>query len=208
MKKLIVTAGPTREYLDPVRFLSNKSPGKMGYAIAEAACKQFETVWITGPTALPHPSSCRIVEVVSAEDMYQAVISEFSDCDILIMTAAVADYRPALIADQKLKKGDGDMVLQMERTKDILGEVSKLKNGSQKVMGFAAETENIIANAKNKLERKKLDWIVANDVSSSETGFASDNNKVTVISKDKQTEIPTMSKKAIAEELIQIIKSV
>ncbi len=202
MKRIIVTAGPTREAVDPVRFLSNKSTGKMGYAIAEAAIEAFEVVLISGPTNLPKPVGCRVINVVSAADMCEAVLTEFLHADAIVMTAAVADYRPITVADQKLKKSDDDLVIKLERTKDILLEVSKIKKADQVVVGFAAETENLLENAQSKLERKKLDLIVANDVSRSDSGFGSDDNKAYLVSKADIKELPLMKKSELATKII------
>ncbi len=204
MKRVIITAGPTREAIDPVRFISNRSTGKMGYAIAAEASKNSEVILISGPTSLAPPEGCTFISVISAEEMYQAVIDHLPEADVLIMTAAVADYRPALVHDQKMKKQDGDLVLRLERTKDILAEAGRMKQAGQTFIGFAAETENLLANAKDKLLRKKLDWIVANDVSRSDIGFGADENAVTIISPEQTLPLPKMSKKEVATEICQL----
>lgn len=204
MKRVIVTAGPTREAIDPVRFISNKSTGKMGYAIAEEAAKNSHVFLISGPTNLTPPKNCTFVAVTTAEEMFDKVNQLLDDADVLIMTAAVADYRPKFVADNKLKKGEGTFVIEMERTKDILFEMSKRKEANHTFIGFAAETENLLENAKGKLERKKLDWIVANDVSNPKIGFGSDRNAVTIIGTNRKFSLPIMSKKKLAKEICKL----
>lgn len=204
MKRVIITAGPTREPIDPVRFISNRSTGKMGYAIASEATKNCEVILISGPTALPQPAVHKFIQVTTADEMYNAVINQLATADVLIMTAAVADYRPAIIHDQKMKKQDGELFIKMERTKDILAEAGKLKKEHQIFIGFAAETENLMANAQGKLTRKNLDWIVANDVSRSDIGFGSENNAATLISPNSTKKLPKMKKSELAEEICKL----
>lgn len=204
MKRVIVTAGPTREAIDPVRFISNKSTGKMGYAIAEEAAKNSHVFLISGPTNLTPPQNCIFVPVTTAEEMFDKVNQLLDDADVLIMTAAVADYRPKFVADQKIKKGEGSFVIEMERTKDILFEMSKRKESNHTFIGFAAETENLLENAQSKLERKKLDWIVANDVSNPKIGFGSDKNAVTIIGHKRKFNLPIMSKRKLATEICKL----
>lgn len=204
--KLLVTAGPTREALDPVRFLSNRSSGKMGTAIAAvAAAAGHDVVLVSGPTALPTPPLVRPISVTTAAEMADAVKSEFPRCDALIMCAAVADYRPCLAADQKIKKGNGALTIELERTEDILASIAETKRPGQRVMGFAAETKNLAAAAKEKLARKRLDWIVANDVSRPDIAFGSDMNEVTVFSPDGELKLPRMSKTDLAARLLRIV---
>ncbi|MBP1688754.1 MAG: phosphopantothenoylcysteine decarboxylase, partial [Deltaproteobacteria bacterium] len=175
-ERVLVTAGPNREALDPVRFISNRSTGKMGFALAEAAWRRgAEVRLVAGPTALPTPHGVWRHDVITAEDMRQAVLAEAASATIILMAAAVADYRPATVAQQKLKKGEGPMVLELERTTDILAELAVRKT-TQILVGFAAETEQVTANAERKLIAKNLDLIVANDVAASNTGFAVDTN--------------------------------
>lgn len=179
--KCLITAGATREYFDPVRFISNPSTGKMGWHIAAAAQKKgWQTTLILGASPLPDIPGAKTVRVVSAQDMLEACLAEFGACDILIMSAAVSDVRPKTRAANKVKKDDIDLHPQLERTPDILLELSRRKK-SQKLIGFAAETQDVLAYARKKLEQKNLDAIVANDVSAPEAGFASDKNKIDII---------------------------
>jgi phosphopantothenoylcysteine decarboxylase/phosphopantothenate--cysteine ligase len=202
-ERVLVTAGPNREPIDPVRFISNRSTGKMGFAVAAAAWRRgAEVVLVAGPTTLPTPHGVRRCDVTSAEEMRQAVAAEFATASVLFMAAAVADYRPARVAQEKLKKGSGRLVLELERTVDILAELAPRK-GERFVVGFAAETEQVITNAERKLEEKNLDLIVANDVAGLQTGFAVDTNAVTVIDRSGHHEsVPLMSKDAVADRII------
>ena len=204
--KLLVSAGPTREALDPVRFLSNRSSGKMGYAIAGvAAAAGHEVTLVSGPTALPTPLLCRRIDVVSAAEMADAIKDELPRCDVLVMAAAVADYRPAAASAQKIKKGQGGLAVELERTEDILASVAAMKRSGQKVMGFAAETQNLAQAARRKLERKRLDWIVANDVGRADVAFGSDENEVTVFWPGGEERLPRMLKTEVAARLVAII---
>jgi phosphopantothenoylcysteine decarboxylase/phosphopantothenate--cysteine ligase len=202
-ERVLVTAGPNREAIDPVRFISNRSTGKMGFAIAAGAWRRgADVTLVAGPTALPTPHGVRRCDVSSAEEMRQAVVAAFDDASFLFMAAAVADYRPARVAQEKLKKGSGRLVLELDRTVDILAELAPRK-GDRFVVGFAAETEQVIANAKRKLEEKNLDLIVANDVAGGQTGFAVDTNAVTMIDRSGHHEsVPLMSKDAVADRII------
>ncbi len=209
-KKVVVSAGGTQEAIDPVRVIGNRSSGKQGFAIAQAALDQgAEVILITAPVALAEPIGVRLIAVKTASEMAEAVFSESSDADLLIMAAAVADYKPTREADNKIKKDQGGLdVVQLERTVDILKEVARIKTkkkiGPAAVIGFAAETENLLENAKSKLENKNLDLIVANDVSREDRGIGSDKNQVTLIWKDGQTrELPVMDKTDISDELVQ-----
>lgn len=204
MKRVIITAGPTQEAIDPVRFITNHSTGKMGYSLAEVAKEKHEVVLISGPVNLKAPVGVKLIQVTTAEEMYQAVTSEIDQADVLIMTAAVADYKPANYASQKMKKTDGELSIKLERTKDILMEVSASKKENQVFIGFAAESENLIKHAKEKLIRKKLDYIVANDISRKDIGFGSVDNQVTFISKDSIKELPKMSKTDVAKEICKL----
>lgn len=203
-KKVVITAGPTRESIDPVRFITNHSSGKMGYAIAEEAVKTgAEVVLISGPVSLKPPSGLRCIQVESAEDMYQAVMKEFDTAHLVIKTAAVADYRPRVTYDQKMKKKPGEQVLELERTKDILLELGKAKKG-QILIGFAAETEQIDKYANDKLKKKNADMIVANNVKTAGAGFGSDTNIVTLFKRDgTKEELPLMSKQAVAAKILE-----
>lgn len=184
-KRVLVTAGPTREDIDPVRYLSNRSTGRMGFAIARAAAARgAQVTLVSGPSALSTPEGVRRIDVISSRDMYDAVDSEFSACDVLIMAAAPADFTPKLKEEHKIKKDGGDgLTLELEPTKDILLEMGR-KKGDRIVVGFAAETRNIRENALKKLAAKKLDMIAANDVSGKDTGFAAKTNALTVWKKD------------------------
>ncbi|RNF40650.1 bifunctional phosphopantothenoylcysteine decarboxylase/phosphopantothenate--cysteine ligase CoaBC [Planococcus salinus] len=205
-KKVVVTAGPTRERIDPVRFLTNFSSGKMGYAMAQAAAEQgAETILISGPVSLPAPEGVTRIMVESAEDMLNAVMAQYDDADYVIKTAAVADYRPQTIHSQKMKKQEGASTIELERTVDILQHLGNEKKG-QVLIGFAAETNNVAQYAKDKLARKNADYIIANDVTESEAGFNSDNNRVTIFGKNglEQT-FELLPKQELARRLLQVI---
>lgn len=205
-QRVVISAGPTRERIDPVRFLTNFSSGKMGYALAEAAVKLgAETILVSGPVSLPKPFGVKLIEVESAADMLQAVLSNFDDADIVIKTAAVADYRPKQIHQQKMKKQDGDSLLELERTTDILWTLGQQKK-HQLLIGFAAETNDIESYAKDKLKKKSADYIVANDVTQPDSGFGTDTNTVVVIGKNEyERHFSNMSKKSLALELLKTI---
>ncbi len=204
--KILVTAGPTREALDPVRFLSNRSSGKMGYAIAAVAQKRGHDVrLVSGPVALDAPCGVGVSHVVSASEMQDSVLNAFSWCDALVMSAAVADWRPRSFAAEKLKKRDMVASLELERTPDILMSVSRVKR-NQIVVGFAAETENLLAEARRKLKAKALDLIVANDVSRADAGFEVDMNAVMLVSLEGEETLPLMSKLDVSDRLIEWIE--
>lgn len=205
-KKVLVTAGPTREALDPVRYLTNHSTGKMGYAIAKAASRRgAEVVLVSGKTDLPAPAYVKVVDITSAQDMYDAVIAEAGNSDIIIKAAAVADYRPSTVADNKIKKTDGDMSIPLERTTDILKTLGENKKEGQFLCGFSMETENMIENSKAKLSKKNLDMIAANNVKVEGAGFGVDTNILTLITADYQKELPMMSKDQAADALLDEI---
>ena len=205
-KRLLVTAGPTQEALDPVRYLTNHSSGRMGYSIAKAAARRgAQVTLVSGPTALKKPAYVETVDVVSAQDMYEAVTSRAKDMDIIVKAAAVADYRPATLADNKIKKQDGDMAIPLARTKDILGALGENKRPGQFLCGFSMETENMVENSKKKLEKKHLDLIAANNVKVAGAGFSVDTNILTLITPDGMTELPLMSKDAAADALLDAI---
>lgn len=201
--RLLVTAGPTRETIDPVRFLTNRSTGKMGFAVAEAgASAGHDTTLIAGPVALPTPAGVRRVDVESAADMCEAVLRDFDACDVLIMAAAVADWRPQQVADQKMKKHPGAWDLTLVRTPDILEQV-KPRKGSRIIIGFAAETEHLVREAKRKRIAKGMDLIVANDITEPGSGFAADTNRVAVIAADDlPVWWPRASKQDVALRLV------
>lgn len=206
-KRILVTAGPTMERLDPVRFLSNHSTGKMGYAIARhCMLRGAEVTLVTGRTSLAPPPYVTVVPAESAKDMYEAVTSRFAQQDIVIKAAAVADYRPCVTADEKIKKKDGELSIALERTEDILKTLGERKGPHQFLCGFSMETEHMLENSKAKLTRKSLDMIVANNVKQAGAGFGTDTNIVTFLTKDTVRELPVMSKDAVAKELLDFIK--
>lgn len=202
-KNILITAGPTREKIDPVRFISNHSSGKMGYALAEVAKSLGANVTlISGPVQLTPPAGVNCLYVESAEDMYQAVMKEFSNSDIVIKAAAVSDYRPKFVSDIKIKKKPGEEVLELERTKDILLQLGKKKD-KQVLVGFAAETNNIKEYALKKLKEKNADLIVANNVTEKGAGFGTDTNIITIFSKTGDVvELPLMTKREAAEKIL------
>ena len=210
-KNVLVTAGPTIEKIDPVRFISNHSSGKMGIELAKAAAYRGAKVrLILGKTALKRPEFVDIVDVVSAQDMYEAVKEFANDSDIIIKSAAVADYRPCDVADEKMKKSDGELSIRLERTTDILKYLGENKKDNQFLCGFSMETSNLIENSKLKLEKKNLDMIVANNLKEEGAGFAKDTNKVSIITKDNIIQTEVLSKKKVAhkilDEIINIVK--
>ena len=206
-KKVLITAGPTMEAIDPVRFISNHSTGKMGYALAKIAMERgAEVTLVTGKTYIEKPDFVKIVDVKSAKEMFDAVDKEFDSQDIIIMSAAVADYRPKTVADEKIKKKDGESTIELERTDDILGTMSKRKK-NQFLCGFSMETEHMVENSKKKLEKKNLDMICANNLKVEGAGFGTDTNVVTLITKENETQLPIMSKEQVANEILtEIIK--
>ncbi len=206
-KNLLITAGPTQEPIDPVRFITNKSSGKMGYSLAEAAIESGARVTlISGPVNLEAPNNCHKVSVETAKEMYEAVMHHIKDKDVYIGTAAVSDYSPAEVKNSKIKK-DGNkspLNLELKENQDILKSVSELEERPY-VVGFAAETDGLIKNAEKKLKNKGLDLIVANDVSNKEIGFDSDENEVTLITKTEQQLIPKQNKKKISKKIVEFI---
>ncbi|HXF04947.1 MAG TPA: bifunctional phosphopantothenoylcysteine decarboxylase/phosphopantothenate--cysteine ligase CoaBC [Blastocatellia bacterium] len=206
-QRVLVTAGPTCEDIDPVRFISNRSSGKMGYALAEAALRRgAQVTLITGPTSLVPPPGAEVVRVRRAQEMYEAVLRHVEAATIVIKAAAVADYRPASTQPTKLKKGTARLLLELEPTTDILAELGKRK-GSRILVGFAAETENLIENGREKLQRKNLDLIVVNDVSREDAGFGSDFNAALLIDRSGSVvELPLMSKREMAERILDHVK--
>ena len=206
-RHVLVTAGPTQEAMDPVRFLSNHSTGKMGYAIAaRAAMRGADATLVSGPTALDTPHGVTRVDIVSARDMYDAVTSRAPEQDFIIKAAAVADYRPCNVSDEKIKKKDGDaMSIPLERTDDILKYLGEHKKAGQFLCGFSMETQNMLANSKKKLEKKNLDMIVANNLKERGAGFETDTNIVTMITPDQIFELELMSKEEVAFHLLDKI---
>lgn len=202
-KKVVVTAGPTRERIDPVRYLTNFSSGKMGYAMATAARDLgADVTLVSGPVDLPEPTGMTVVQVESAEDMLQAVLSVYEQSDLAIKTAAVADYRPKNAMNQKMKKQEGDSVIELERTTDILKTLGEKKT-HQLLVGFAAETNDVLHYAQGKLQKKNADYIVANDVSQTDRGFGTDENTVTLVGHgDYVKSFPSLQKEALAKQLL------
>ncbi len=194
-KNVLVTAGPTREAIDPVRFITNHSTGKMGYAIAQnAMLRGAKVTLISGPCSVEAPMFVSVVPVVSAQDMYEAVMAHQSEADIVIMTAAVADYRPSVVSDQKVKKKDGDLSIPLTRTTDILKTLGENRRSKQFLCGFSMETEHMVENSRAKIEKKHLDMIVANNLKVQGAGFGTDTNVITIITPDCEEELPMMSK--------------
>ncbi len=207
-QRVLVTAGPTREKIDPVRYLSNRSTGKMGYSIAKAAAARgAEVTLVTGPTALKRPAYMTIVEVESAADMYEAVTGRAEEQDIIIKAAAVADYQPAAVADNKIKKGEGDMSIPLTRTRDILAYLGEHRRPGQFLCGFSMETQNLLENSRKKLEKKHLDMVAANNVKVAGAGFGVDTNVLTLITRDEEIDLPLVSKDQAADLLLdQIVR--
>lgn len=206
-KKVLITAGPTYEAIDPVRFIGNHSSGKMGYALAEAAANLgAEVILVSGPVSLSMDNAMiRVVPVTSAQEMYEAVHADFGSCDVAILSAAVADYRPAEAASQKIKKKDSSLTIALEKTEDILASLGEIK-GDQLLVGFALETQNELENAKSKLAKKNLDLIVLNSLNDEGAGFKKDTNKVTLITRDnKVIPFPVKSKKDVAIDILEHI---
>ncbi|WP_033127142.1 bifunctional phosphopantothenoylcysteine decarboxylase/phosphopantothenate--cysteine ligase CoaBC [Eubacterium sp. ER2] len=205
-KKVLVTAGPTQERIDPVRYITNHSTGRMGYSIAKiCALRGAKVTLVTGQTALEPPLFVDVVPVVSARDMYEAVVAGSGDMDVVIKAAAVADYRPAVTSDEKIKKSDGDLAIAMERTDDILGYLGQHKRPGQFLCGFSMETQNMLENSRAKLARKNLDMIVANNLKVQGAGFGTDTNVVTIITADMEKELELMSKDEVAVRMLDEI---
>ncbi|MBO5227388.1 MAG: bifunctional phosphopantothenoylcysteine decarboxylase/phosphopantothenate--cysteine ligase CoaBC [Lachnospiraceae bacterium] len=203
---VLVTAGPTMEKIDPVRFISNHSTGKMGYALARNCMLRGANVTlVTGKTNIEPPMFVNVVNIVSAEDMYNAVVDNFDAQDIVIKAAAVADYKPKNPADEKVKKKDGDLAIELERTKDILKTIGEKKTSRQFLCGFSMETENMLENSKAKLKKKNLDMIVANNLKVQGAGFGTDTNVVTIITEDEVKELEIMSKDDVAGVIVDNI---
>jgi phosphopantothenoylcysteine decarboxylase/phosphopantothenate--cysteine ligase len=203
-EQVLITGGPTQEPIDPVRFITNRSSGKMGYALAKIARRRgAEVILITGPTSLPLPrKDFKFLPVRSAEEMRKAVFNSLEGSSVVIKAAAVSDYRPKVISEKKIKKGESDTTLALERTKDILKELGK-KKGNRILIGFAAETEDLIANAKKKLKEKHLDFIVVNDVTRPGAGFSSDTNQVKIIDPSGQVkDLPLMTKEEVSQLIL------
>lgn len=206
-KKILVTAGPTVEAIDPVRFITNHSSGKMGYAIAKNAVRRgAEVTLVSGPVHIEAPLGVNLVKVNSARQMFDAVKENFIDADIVIKSAAVADYRPKNVGTEKLKKHDGELSIELERTDDILAWLGSNKKPSQFLCGFSMETQNMLENSRAKLEKKKLDMICANNLRTEGAGFGIDTNVVTIITASNEKELPVMTKDQVAEKILDAIK--
>lgn len=205
-KKVLITAGPTREAIDPVRYITNHSTGKMGYAIAKAAAyRGAEVTLVTGPVAIKPPMFVKVVPIESAEDMFQAVTGAAPEQDIIIKAAAVADYRPRYVSDEKVKKKDDDLALEMERTDDILAYLGAHKTKDQFLCGFSMETENMLENSRKKLKKKNLDMIIANSLKMEGAGFGGNTNVVTVITEDFEKELGKLTKEETADRILDQI---
>lgn len=206
--RVLVTAGPTQEAIDPVRYITNHSTGKMGYAIAtNAMLRGAEVTLVTGPTNIKKPPFVNVIEIKSASDMFEAVTSRADEQDIIIKTAAVADYRPATVSDEKVKKADGELSIELERTQDILKYLGEHKKDGQFLCGFSMETQNMLENSRAKLAKKNLDMIVANNLKVAGAGFGTDTNIVTLITKDDEIQLEIMSKNEVASCILdQILK--
>ncbi len=207
-KRILISAGPTQEAIDPVRYITNHSSGKMGYALAKMAkLRGADVTLVSGPVSITAFPGIEVVDVTSATDMYDAITTRSSQADIVVMCSAVADYTPTLYSEQKVKKSDGDMSIALSRTKDILKNLGENKREGQIVVGFSMETENLIENSQAKLQKKNVDMICANSISTDKTGFGVDTNKVTLIFKNCVEELPLCSKEETADMILdQIIK--
>ena len=207
-KRILISAGPTQEAIDPVRYITNHSSGKMGYALAKMAkLRGADVTLVSGPVSITAFPGIEVVDVTSAADMYDAITTRSSQADIVVMCSAVADYTPTLYSEQKVKKSDGDLSIALSRTKDILKNLGENKRDGQIVVGFSMETENLIENSQAKLQKKNVDMICANSISTDKTGFGVDTNKVTLIFKNCVEELPLCSKEETADMILdQIIK--
>ncbi|MEA4923328.1 MAG: bifunctional phosphopantothenoylcysteine decarboxylase/phosphopantothenate--cysteine ligase CoaBC [Eubacteriaceae bacterium] len=202
-KKVLVTAGPTVEAIDPVRFITNHSTGKMGYAIARACMlRGADVTLVSGHTSVEPPLFVKVIDVTSADQMYDAVMQNFDDTDYVFKAAAVADYTPSVHYDEKVKKKDGDMAIELHRTHDILGELGKIKKSNQFICGFSMETENMLDNSRKKMSKKNVDMMIANNLKVHDAGFGTDTNIVTVITPSGVEELPKMSKFEVANAII------
>ena len=205
-RRMLITAGPTQESIDPVRYITNHSSGKMGYALAKmAALRGAEVTLVSGPVSIKPFAGINVIDVKSAQEMFDAVSTRSAEQDVIIMCSAVADYTPATYSEQKVKKHDGDMAIALKRTNDILGYLGQHKPEGQLLVGFSMETENLIENSRAKLTKKNADFICANSISSDKTGFAVDTNKVTLISQTETVELPLCSKEETADKILDYV---
>ncbi|MBC5706966.1 bifunctional phosphopantothenoylcysteine decarboxylase/phosphopantothenate--cysteine ligase CoaBC [Hungatella hominis] len=208
-KKILVTAGPTREAIDPVRYITNHSTGKMGYAVAKAAAlRGADVTLVTGKTGTPKPRFVKLIEIQSAADMFEAVTAAAAEQDIIIKAAAVADYRPKSVGTEKTKKTDGDMAIELERTDDILKWLGAHRREGQFLCGFSMETQNMLENSRVKLDKKNIDMIVANNLKVEGAGFGTDTNVVTIITRERNLELEKMTKEEVADRLLDEILAV
>lgn len=208
-KKILVTAGPTREAIDPVRYITNHSTGKMGYAVAKAAAlRGADVTLVTGKTDTPKPRFVKLIEIQSAGDMFEAVTAAAAEQDIIIKAAAVADYRPKSVGTEKTKKTDGDMAIELERTDDILKWLGAHRREGQFLCGFSMETQNMLENSRVKLDKKNIDMIVANNLKVEGAGFGTDTNVVTIITRERNLELEKMTKEEVADRLLDEILAV
>lgn len=205
-RRMLITAGPTQESIDPVRYITNHSSGKMGYALAKmAALRGAEVTLVSGPVSIKPFAGINVIDVKSAQEMFDAVSTRSAEQDVIIMCSAVADYTPATYSEQKVKKHEGDMTIDLKRTNDILGYLGQHKPEGQLLVGFSMETENLIENSRAKLTKKNADFICANSISSDKTGFAVDTNKVTLISPTETVELPLCSKEETADKILDYV---
>ena len=205
-KNILVTAGPTQEAIDPVRFISNHSTGKMGYAIAKRAMlRGAKVTLVSGPTAIAPPPFVDVIPITTAQDMFDAVTAHAADQDMIIKAPAVADYTPTTVATEKVKKKEGDLSIPLSRTQDILANLGANKKAGQILCGFSMETENMLENSKKKLEKKNADMIVANNLKQAGAGFGTDTNIITLITKDNTTELPILSKEKAADAILDAL---
>lgn len=205
-KRVLITAGPTQEAIDPVRYITNHSSGKMGYAMARVcAARGAEVTLVTGPTNIAKPLFAKVIPITSAKDMYEAVTEEAEQADIVCKAAAVADYRPKHVSEEKVKKSDGSMILEMEKTDDILKYLGEHKKEGQFLCGFSMETQNMIENSRAKLEKKNLDMIAANNLKVEGAGFQGDTNVMTLITKEEEVQLPLLSKEETAARILDKI---
>ena len=202
-RRVLVTAGPTQEAIDPVRFISNHSTGRMGYAIAEVARDRgAQVVLVSGPVSLEAPEGVELVNIVSAQDLFNAVSARYAECDAVVAAAAVADYRPKTVADNKMKKKDGDLSIELERTRDTLSWLGAHRVAGQRLCGFSMETCNVLENSRGKLARKNVDMICANSLREEGAGFGTATNHLTLISREHEVDLPMLSKVDAADALL------
>lgn len=208
-KRILVTAGPTQEAIDPVRYITNHSTGRMGYAIAQRACERgAEVILVSGPVSIQAPDEVEVVNVVSAQDMFEAVSSRYESCDAVIKAAAVADYRPAQVHEDKVKKKDGEMSILLERTQDILSWLGAHRIAGQRLCGFSMETRDVLENSRAKLSKKNVDMICANCLKEQGAGFGTPTNHLTLISRERTVDLPLMDKLDAADRVLDELFSI